>query len=60
MKRNLMAIVIGFFVGSAAAYLRWLVLPANFLGAFVMYASLAYCIGGAFFLAFEHAPHTKN
>jgi protein-S-isoprenylcysteine O-methyltransferase Ste14 len=52
MKRKLIVISIGLFVGTAAAYLGWLVLPENFLGAPVIFAGLAYCVGGAFFLAF--------
>jgi protein-S-isoprenylcysteine O-methyltransferase Ste14 len=55
MKRKLTVIAIGSVVGAAAAYLGWLVLPANFLGALVIFAGLFYCFGGACVLAFGRA-----
>jgi protein-S-isoprenylcysteine O-methyltransferase Ste14 len=56
MKRKLILTGSGLLVGISAAYLGWLVLPENFLGAFVIFTGLAYCIGGAFALAFGRAP----
>lgn len=56
MKRKWIVVFVGSVIGAAAAYLGWLALPVNFLGALVMFAGLCYCMGGGLFLAFGRAP----
>lgn len=56
MKRNMLVITIGGMIGATAIALGWLVLPENFLGVFVIFGGLMYCIGGSLFLAFGRPP----
>lgn len=54
--RKWIVIGVGSVIGGITAYLGWLVLPANFLGAFVIFSGLTYCAGGAVLLAFGRTP----
>ena len=51
MKRKAGLILLGLLTGTAEIWLGWRVLPENFLGAYLIFIGLGYCIGGGFFLA---------
>lgn len=51
MKRKASLIILGLVLGTAETLLGWSVLPENFLGAYLIFIGLGYCIGGGFFLA---------
>lgn len=60
MLRKGIIIGLGLVLGSAEAALGWSVLPQNFLGGYLIFIGLGYCLGGAFYLALsprgESAP----
>lgn len=51
MRRKAGLIALGMALGTAEALLGWSILPQNFLGAFLIFIGLGYCIGGGIWLA---------
>ncbi len=51
MLRKGNIIAIGLVLGSMEVALGWSILPQNFLGGYLIFIGLGYCIGGAFYLA---------
>ncbi len=60
MLRKSMLILLGLVLGAAEIYLGWVILGQNFLGAGLIFAGLAYCIGGAFVLALGSRATTSR
>lgn len=65
MLRKAIIIGLGLGLGSMETALGWKILPQNFLGGYLIFVGLAYCIGGAFYLAFSprganHAPNADR
>jgi hypothetical protein len=60
MKRKAGLILLGLLTGLAEIWLGWMVLPENFLGAYLIFIGLGYCIGGGFFLALGTNKGTES
>jgi protein-S-isoprenylcysteine O-methyltransferase Ste14 len=60
MKRKAGLILLGLLTGTAEIWLGWMLLPENFLGAYLIFIGLGYCIGGGFFLALGSNKDTTS
>ncbi len=58
MLRKAIIIGLGLGLGSVETALGWSILPQNFLGGYLIFIGLGYCIGGAFYLALS--PRGEN
>jgi protein-S-isoprenylcysteine O-methyltransferase Ste14 len=60
MTRKVSILLLGLLLGVAEVTLGWSLLAANFLGAFLIFTGLGYCIGGGFFLALGRVAPTRG
>ena len=62
-RRVAILVSLGVLLGVAEIWLGWSILPQNFLGAFLIFTGLGYCIGGGIWLALtprRDAPPTAD
>jgi protein-S-isoprenylcysteine O-methyltransferase Ste14 len=59
MVRKAGLILLGLVLGSAEIWLGWSILPDNFLGGYLIFIGLGYCIGGGFFLALSRTSASR-